>query len=161
MSDPGSATVLIERDEEPALFRRLAVGRRAGRAAADECDGPPGLGRSTLLEDALELMAAKPSLGAESGLGRTRIVLTKGLFRLFTGELRIAIEYPWPAGRRMPARQRIDPVHPAGDVTQALSTCRVPRVTERARQRAGRGFDGAGRPLGCRARTAVPAFGGP
>jgi hypothetical protein len=52
-SELGAVTALIERDEELALFRQVAAGAMAGHAAVVEIAGPPGLGRTSLVEAAV------------------------------------------------------------------------------------------------------------
>lgn len=51
--DLTAAPVLVERDEEVAVLRRLAAGTAAGRPAVVEISGPPGVGRSSLIAAAM------------------------------------------------------------------------------------------------------------
>jgi hypothetical protein len=61
------------------------------------------------LDRAKELVATELPPGVESGLGWCQFLLTKGLFRLLTGEPHAAVEHLQEAGRRMLARQWVNP----------------------------------------------------
>jgi hypothetical protein len=54
-------------------------------------------------------VAAELPPGVESGLGWSQFLLAKGVFRLLSGEPRIAVEHLREAGRRMLARQWVNP----------------------------------------------------
>lgn len=51
--DVVAAPALVERDEEVALLRRLATATATGSAAVVEITGPPGVGRSSLVDAAV------------------------------------------------------------------------------------------------------------
>jgi tetratricopeptide (TPR) repeat protein len=61
------------------------------------------------LDRAKELVATELPPGVESGLGWCQFLLTKGLFQLLTGDPRTAVEHLQEAGRRMLARQWVNP----------------------------------------------------
>jgi tetratricopeptide (TPR) repeat protein len=75
--DLTAAPPLIERDADVALLHRLVAGTAAGRAAVVEITGPPGVGRSSLVDTAvahaehagLRVMYARGT-HAEAGLSR-------------------------------------------------------------------------------------------
>ncbi|MFD8980542.1 AAA family ATPase [Streptomyces sp. NPDC059564] len=55
---PGEPAALVGRDTETGLLRRLLEDVRVGRPALVEVDGPPGIGRSALLDHAAALAEA-------------------------------------------------------------------------------------------------------
>lgn len=102
-SDLGADIVLIERDEELALFRRLVKETMAGRAAVVEIASAPGHGRTSLVEAAVTLaeQAGVKVLYARGSQAET--CLNRGVVSQFLARLAPAGEPPGPARPVPPA----------------------------------------------------------